>query len=175
MTQKTDIHADDDGVDRDDRPTSGDQVSTPYEVGYGRPPKSTRFQPGQSGNPKGGKKRRPTVAEQVEQVLRRKLTVTEGGQARRRSLQEIMLMSIGAKAAKGDLKAAAFLLEVRDSYRDSDAVDIDPTRLTEDNLDIVQDFLRQHQIGEPISAPAETEVSPSPLSGLDDDGGDDDL
>ena len=26
---------------------------TPYEVGYGRPPSATRFQPGQSGNPKG--------------------------------------------------------------------------------------------------------------------------
>lgn len=54
MIKKTDILSDDDGVDGDDRRASGDQSSTPYEVGYGRPPKATRFKPGQSGNPKGG-------------------------------------------------------------------------------------------------------------------------
>jgi len=30
-----------------------------YEVGYGKPPKSRRFQPGVSGNPKGRPKRKP--------------------------------------------------------------------------------------------------------------------
>ena len=38
--------------------TSGD-----YEVGYGRPPVQSRFQPGQSGNPAGKRKGQPTVAE----------------------------------------------------------------------------------------------------------------
>ena len=36
--------------------TPTDDTSAPYAVGYGKPPKHTRFQPGRSGNPKG----RPT-------------------------------------------------------------------------------------------------------------------
>ena len=39
---------------------SGDSKdpTIPYEVGYGRPPIESRFQPGQSGNPKGRQKRK---------------------------------------------------------------------------------------------------------------------
>jgi hypothetical protein len=33
-----------------------------YEVGYGKPPKSTRFQPRQSGNPSGRSKARASYA-----------------------------------------------------------------------------------------------------------------
>ncbi|WP_116394747.1 DUF5681 domain-containing protein [Nitrobacter sp. Nb-311A] len=36
-------------------------ASTEYEVGYGRPPIQGRFKPGQSGNPKGIRKRRRNV------------------------------------------------------------------------------------------------------------------
>ena len=41
--------------------------AAPYEVGYGKPPKATRFKPGKSGNPGGrpkgsGKKSRTTDA-----------------------------------------------------------------------------------------------------------------
>jgi hypothetical protein len=34
-----------------------------YEVGYGRPPVHTRFPAGKSGNPAGGRKRRPAPQE----------------------------------------------------------------------------------------------------------------
>ena len=32
---------------------SEDTDKTPYDVGYARPPKDSRFKPGQSGNPRG--------------------------------------------------------------------------------------------------------------------------
>ena len=38
-------------------------VTAGYEVGYGKPPVATRFKPGQSGNPKGAKRKvRPSAA-----------------------------------------------------------------------------------------------------------------
>jgi hypothetical protein len=39
--------------------------SSPYKVGYGRPPKATQFKPGKSGNPKG----RPKGPKSVGAVL----------------------------------------------------------------------------------------------------------
>ena len=61
-----------------------------YEVGYGKPPKSRRFQPGVSGNPKGRPKRKPlALAETIEKVLNAKIEYRErgqqGSQARRNS------------------------------------------------------------------------------------------
>lgn len=105
-------------------PSGGD-----YPVGKGRPPVNTRFQPGQSGNPKGRKKSRPSVHEQVSAVLQRKIPLTEHGATRMVSVQEGMLLAIGQKALRGDLKAAAFLLNLREATRESNATVIDPTEL----------------------------------------------
>lgn len=106
------------------QPTGGD-----YPVGKGKPPVHTRFQPGQSGNPKGRKKNQPTVHDQVSAVLQRRIPLTEHGTARMVSVQEGMLLAIGQKALRGDLKAVAFLLNLREATRESNATLIDPTEL----------------------------------------------
>jgi len=134
-------------VDTVIRSADADAAAPAYDVGYGRPPKTTRFQPGKSGNPRGGKKRQPSVAGQVDQVLKRMVTVTEGGKSRRITLQEVMLRTIGNNAAKGDLKSAAFLLDLRHSHRDSKSPDIDPGILTNDSQLILEDLMRQLQTG----------------------------
>ena len=46
-----------------------------YEIGYGRPPKSTRFKPGQSGNPKGRKKGSKNTYSILRDILNQKVTV----------------------------------------------------------------------------------------------------
>ena len=50
----------------------------PYEVGYKKPPKSTRFKPGTSGNPKGRKARSTTVKGKLQERLHMKLNLTDG-------------------------------------------------------------------------------------------------
>jgi hypothetical protein len=52
-------------------------------VGYGHPPRHTRFQPGRSGNPKGRPRGTPTVGTNLQDVIRQKVAVTEGGKTRR--------------------------------------------------------------------------------------------
>ena len=43
-----------------------------YPVGYGRPPKETRFQPGKSGNPAGRRKGSRTVGAILTDIIRAK-------------------------------------------------------------------------------------------------------
>ena len=68
-----------------------------YEVGYGRPPKSTRFKPGQSGNPRGRPKGAKGVATVLRERLLAKVTVTERGRQRTITVLE----AIVAKLIKG--------------------------------------------------------------------------
>jgi hypothetical protein len=82
-----------------------------YQVGKGRPPLHSRFRPGQSGNPKGRPKGTKRVGDLLTKILSRKVTVREGGSARKVTVQEAVFISMAAKAMKGDHRAATFLLK----------------------------------------------------------------
>jgi hypothetical protein len=44
-----------------------------YVVGPGRPPKEYRFKPGQSGNPKGAKRKPPSLVPDLKKIFQRAL------------------------------------------------------------------------------------------------------
>ena len=122
----------------------GEQPSkSDYEVGYGRPPKETQFKAGQSGNSKGSKRKPKSVQAQMQAVLLRKVPITENGQTKRLSLQEVILRNLASKAAKGDLKAAAFVLNLLMSPEYADAETIDQTGLSPDDQAMFEEMLRQ--------------------------------
>jgi len=79
-------------------------------VGYGRPPKRTRFQPGRSGNPHG----RPKGALNLETVLTRTIqepvVVTEQGRKTTITKLEAAIKQLTNKAASGDHRAIAQLV-----------------------------------------------------------------
>lgn len=50
-----------------------------YKVGYRKPPEHTRFKPGVSGNPKGKPRKNKTLQEEVQQVFNTKVPVTVNG------------------------------------------------------------------------------------------------
>ena len=81
------------------------------EFGYGKPPKHTRFKPGQSGNPKG----RPRGAKGFEAMLKReldrKIAVTMSGRSAEISRAEAMMKRVVEQGLKGDLKAIRFIAE----------------------------------------------------------------
>lgn len=81
------------------------------EFGYGKPPKHTRFKPGQSGNPKG----RPRGAKGFEAMLKReldrKIAVTVNGRSTEISRAAAMMKRVVEQGLKGDLKAIRFIAE----------------------------------------------------------------
>lgn len=87
-------------------------------VGYGRPPRSGQFKPGQSGNPKGRPKGRKSETTILNELLYRKISIREDGRTRRVPVLEAILMRFREAALKGDTKSAAFILN-----RQRDAAD----------------------------------------------------
>jgi hypothetical protein len=83
-----------------------------YKVGKGRPPKHTQFKPGQSGHPpgrpKGVRNLRSDLAAEFSKVVR----VTENGRTLKVTKQQLMIKTLYAKAAKGDVRALIKLFDL---------------------------------------------------------------
>lgn len=79
-------------------------------VGYGRPPKSTQFKPGKSGNPKGRPLGSRNLATDLSDELSQKITVREGGLTQRLTKQRALIKALMAKALQGDIKATSAML-----------------------------------------------------------------
>ena len=79
-------------------------------VGYRRPPKHSRFKPGQSGNPKGRQKGTRGLKTDLGAALSARQTIQINKQPVTASRQSLMLTTLTARAAAGDVKAANILL-----------------------------------------------------------------
>jgi hypothetical protein len=87
---------------------------TDDKVGYGRPPKKSRFKPGVSCNPKGRPKRDPAaVSEIIKTTLNAPIQYRERGRTKTATRTEIGLRKLVENAMNGDLNVAATLLEYR--------------------------------------------------------------
>lgn len=85
-------------------------MSDDDKVGYGRPPKKSRFKPGQSGNPRGRPKGTNDLKTDLAEELQEHVLVTEGGRKKRISKQRAMLKSLMARAVQGDVRAAVAVI-----------------------------------------------------------------
>lgn len=83
-----------------------------YEVGYRKPPKPSQFKKGQSGNPRGRPKDRPTLAKLADEVLSELIPVTIDGVQRRMPADKVLMRSIRARALRGDKQATAIALSL---------------------------------------------------------------
>lgn len=88
-----------------------DNPEDDYRVGPGRPPKHSRFKRGQSGNPTGRPKRQANLEAALQREMMAYVNVTEGGRNRRLTKQQVVAKTLTNNAIKGDLKAAALLLQ----------------------------------------------------------------
>jgi hypothetical protein len=80
-----------------------------YKVGPGRPPKEYQFKKGQSGNPKGRKRKSPSLAPDLkaalEQALNKKIKLKQGDRERTVTMAVAAIEQLVAQAAKGDRHA----------------------------------------------------------------------
>jgi hypothetical protein len=107
------------------------------EVGYGRPPKATRFAPGRSGNPRGRPKGSRSVGAILKGIMNQKVAVSEGGQLRRVSRLEGMLLRLANDAARGDARVTKLLLELNDRYGQPIEGGVQSEELSADDLKIL--------------------------------------
>jgi hypothetical protein len=79
------------------------------KVGYGRPPKQTRFQKGQSGNPRGRPKGALNLATILDRTLQEPVVITEHGQKKTITKFEAAVKQLVNKSASGEARAMAQL------------------------------------------------------------------
>src|SRR5262245_50471298 len=89
-----------------------------YKVGPGRPPKEYQFKPGQSGNPKGAKRKPKSMATDLkaalECALNKKIKLKQGEKERMVTMAEAAIEQLVAQFAKGDRHARRDLIVLAD-------------------------------------------------------------
>jgi hypothetical protein len=74
-------------------------------VGYGKPPRQTRFKKGRSGNPKGRPKGSPNLSKVLKKALNETVVVHQDGQRKRITKLQAAATQLANKAASGDARA----------------------------------------------------------------------
>jgi len=83
-----------------------------YEVGYGKPPRDTRFKRGQSGNPRGRPPGAKNLSTLLNEALNESVVVTENGGRKRISKRQAAFKQLVNDAAKGDWRALRLLVDI---------------------------------------------------------------
>ncbi len=111
-----------------------------YEVGYGKPPRHSRFKKGRSGNPKGRPKGAKNLKTELEEELQEKIVVREGKTRKVVSKQRAMLKSLTAKAVQADPRASALVIDMIYRLLHADAPESPGREPSDDDLDILRNF-----------------------------------
>ena len=97
---------------------SATESGVEYKVGPGRPPKEHQFKPGQSGNPKGAKRKPKSVAPDLkaalEQALSKPIKLKQGEKERIVSMAVAGIEQLVVQFAKGNPHAWRDLFTVAD-------------------------------------------------------------
>jgi len=81
-----------------------------YTVGFGKPPKHTRFKKGQSGNPKGRPSGSKDFSTLIDNELEKRVIVKENGRSKMISKRMVFVTQLVNKAATGSIPATKVLL-----------------------------------------------------------------
>jgi hypothetical protein len=123
---------------------SSDAPEDGYSVGYKRPPLHSRFRKGASGNragrPQGSRNLKTDFLEEMNQTI----PVTEGGKQRTLSKQQITIKALITQAMKGDIRAAAKVIDLSLRLCPQDQPDDAERDLSLADQEILAAFLKRH-------------------------------
>jgi Family of unknown function (DUF5681) len=121
------------------------KIRCDYEVGYGKPPVHTRFQKGQSGNPKGRPRGRKNLSSLLNEALNGWVIVVENGRRKKITKREAIITQLVNKSAAADLKATQIviaLLQEVEAQTDGSAEQITLTEADHEIIARMQERLR---------------------------------
>jgi hypothetical protein len=119
-------------------------IDKPWAVGYGNPPKHSRFRQGVSGNRKGRPKGKRNFTTVLKEILEEKIVVEENGKRKTLTKYEAALKQLVDQATSGDLVALRQLIALVRSAEER-AVEPPSKQLSEDDLKIMEQVLRRQR------------------------------
>jgi hypothetical protein len=121
-----------------------------YAVGYGRPPASSQFKPGQSGNPQGRPKGARNASSMARDELEGMISVKRGGKSRKMTVRQAAYRRLAEKAVAGDVKALHYLLSLESAERPPESDQPEIQTAPAKDLAILEDyFARRRRAGSP--------------------------
>jgi hypothetical protein len=117
-------------------------------VGYGRPPKHSRFKPGQSGNRKGRPKSARGLRTLLREEMHERVAVTENGKTKKLSKLQIIIKRLVERAAKGDPKAVSSLIDLNIKVFGIEDDDNKAAPLTPEEQEILRNLGRERSGGD---------------------------
>lgn len=114
-----------------------------YDVGYGKPPKGTRFVKGQSGNRKGRPKGSKNLDTIVNKVGRQRVRVTGNNGSRSITKLEASVTQLINKAAAGDLRAINQLVNLQRICEESERATGPPPLFEERDKAVMDSILKR--------------------------------
>jgi Family of unknown function (DUF5681) len=117
-----------------------------YEVGFGKPPKSTQFSKGKSGNPNGRPKGSKNLATLFREIGQEQVTVTEGGRTRTMNKAHAVMVQLTNKAVSGERWAILSYLQTDRIYSIAEPTEEIPTGLTQRNKEVMNGFINRMKL-----------------------------
>jgi Family of unknown function (DUF5681) len=121
-----------------DFPPDSDEV----RIGYGRPPKATRFRPGVSGNPKGRPKGARNFSSIVAATLGERIVVNENGRRRRITKLEAAVKQLVNRAAGGEARSIQMLITLLQAS-EARPPQADPEQPTQADANVLRELQRR--------------------------------
>lgn len=128
------------------------------EVGYGKPPKDTRFRKGASGNPNGRPKGTLNVATILAATLRERVVINEHGQRKTVTKFEAAIKQLVNKAAGGELRALQQLVSLAKEAEAKDRSQAaEKPATSEIDQEVISGIMKRFQLQQPPQEGQEAE------------------
>jgi hypothetical protein len=120
-----------------------------YEIGYGKPPRHTRFTTGQSGNPRGRSRGAKNLKTLLSEALNECVIVTENGGRRKVTKRQAIITQLVNRSATADWRAIKILLDlVREIEDHSEPASPETSAFSEADEKVIEQLRARFSKGE---------------------------